>query len=62
MGRYLETQTCEKLQAACDSIRRACKVYEICQLYNLGLIARTDVVNRFKLIGVRANIDMEDLS
>lgn len=53
MSGYLETKTAEKLQLACDSITRVCKVYEIAQLRNLGFITENIAKGRLEAIGIR---------
>lgn len=53
MSGYLETKTAEKLQLACDSITRACTVYEIAQLHKLGFITENIAKGRLEAIGVR---------
>lgn len=59
MNGYLETQTAEKLQAACNSIKRASEVYIISKLYKLGLITEFDAKLRFNAIGVRIGDNSE---
>lgn len=53
MGGYLETKTAEKLQGACDAIKKASNVYVISELYKLGFITERKARNQFEIMGVK---------
>lgn len=60
MGGYLETQTAEKLQEACNTIIKTCDFYTITELYKSGVIPRREYLADLKKMGLQVPILPED--